>query len=437
MKVALTGKDIVGGLTLPPGVREMKFFDYGHSDCVVGFGVRIRQAGSRTWIFQYKYGDKHQRMKLGVWPALSLEKARAKARFYREQVDDGGNPAAVRGEDKLRARETFGREVIRFLARQRLKLKPRSYLEVERHLNRHAKPLHGLMLAGIDRRRISGLLSDISGSHGPIAANRVRASLSTFFAWAVREGMLDSNVVIGTNRTDEVARDRVLSVSELGEIWSGLLPDDYGTIVKLLMLTGQRREEIGALRWSEIDFDRGVIVFPPSRTKNKREHEIHMSDAVRDLLQNRDREPGRDFVFGAGRGPFSGWSNGKESLDARLLKSVEWQIAKEGKPRAVWRLHDIRRSVATHMAENGLQPHVIEAVLNHVSGHKAGVAGVYNRATYATEKVVALVKWADHLRSVVLRVPIHDLQRRNHDSASPLDTPPSPPPALFLDGNGQ
>jgi integrase len=400
MKIALNGNDIVAGLTLPTNVREVKFFDYGHSDCVVGFGIRIRQAGSRTWIFQYKYGDKHQRMKLGVWPALSLEKARAKARFYREQVDNGGNPAAARGEDKLRAKETFGREVIRFLARQKLKLKPRSYLEVERHLNRQAKPLHGLMLAGIDRRRISVLLTDISDFHGPIAANRVRASVSAFFAWAVREGMLDTNVVTGTNRTDEVARDRVLSVDELGEIWNGLLADDYGTIVKLLMLTGQRREEIGGLRWSEIDFDRGVIVFPSSRTKNKREHEISMSDAVRDLLQTRDRESGRDLVFGAGKGPFSGWSNAKEALEARLLEAREKATGSRGRPSA-WRLHDVRRSVATHMAENGTQPHVIEAVLNHISGHKAGVAGVYNRAAYIAEKSAALTEWADHFQSII------------------------------------
>ena len=401
MKVALTGNDVVAGLALAAGVQEAKFFDYGHADCVVGFGLRVRHAGSRTWIFQYKYGDKHQRMKLGIWPALSLEKARAKARFYREQVDNGGNPAAARGEDKLRGRETFGRELIRFLARQRLKLKPRSFVEVERHLNRHAKPLHGLMLAGIDRRRISVLLSDISDSHGPIAANRVRASLSTFFAWVDREGMLDSNIVLGTNRTDEVARDRVLSIAEFAEIWNSLLADDYGTIVKLLMLTGQRREEIGSLRWSEIDFDRRMIVFPGSRTKNRREHEIPMSDAVNDLLQIRDRESGRDLVFGAGRGPFSGWSNAKEALESRLLDAREKATGNRRKHSSVWRLHDIRRSVATHMAESGIQPHVVEAVLNHVSGHKAGVAGVYNRAAYVAEKTAALIGWADHLLSRV------------------------------------
>lgn len=236
MKIALTTKDVAAGLHLPASVREMTFFDHGHADCVVGFGLRVRETGARTWVFQYKYGDKHQRMKLGTLPSLTLEKARAKARGYREQVDDGGNPAAARNENRQRANETFGKEAIRFLARQKAKLKPRSYVELDRHINKRAKPLHALILAGIDRRRISALLSQVTNSHGPIAANRLRASLSTFFAWAIREGMLDTNVVVGTNRTDELARDRVLSADELREIWIALPADDYGTIVQLLIL---------------------------------------------------------------------------------------------------------------------------------------------------------------------------------------------------------
>jgi len=134
MKIALTSREMLAGLELPSGAREVTFFDYGHSDCVVGFGLRVRATGSRSWVFQYKYGDKHQRMKLGSMPALSLEKARAKARFYREQVDDGGNPAAARTENKQTAAETFGREIPRFLARQKIKLKPRTYVEADRHL---------------------------------------------------------------------------------------------------------------------------------------------------------------------------------------------------------------------------------------------------------------------------------------------------------------
>jgi integrase len=394
MKIALTSNEVVGALALPAGVRELKFFDHGHRDCVVGFGLRIRDTGSRVWVFQYKYGDKHNRMKLGTWPALSLEKARGKARKYREDVDDGGNPAAKRAESRQRSTETFGRIAVRYLERRRPTMKPRSYAEVERHLNKHAKSLHGLLLSGIDRRRVAGLLSEIGDGSGVIAANRVRASLSAFFAWAIREGILDANVVTGTNRSDEAERDRVLSETELREIWAALLDDDYGVIVRLLMLTGQRREEIGGLRWSEIDFDRGVIVFPAARTKNKREHEIPMSDPAREILESRDHKEGRDLVFGKGKGPFAGWSNAKETLGARLLIA-----RKEALPD--WRLHDIRRSVSTHMADNGVQPHIVEAVLNHVSGHKAGVAGIYNRAMYAAEKAAALTLWADHLRAII------------------------------------
>jgi integrase len=394
MKIALTSNEVVAALTLPAGVRELKFFDHGHRDCVVGFGLRIRDTGSRVWVFQYKYGDKHNRMKLGTWPALSLEKARGKARKYREDVDDGGNPAAKRAESRQRSTETFGRIAARYLERRKPAMKPRSYTEVERYLNKHAKPLHGLLLGGIDRRRVAGLLSEIGDGSGVVAANRVRASLSALFAWAIREGILDANVVIGTNRSDEAERDRVLSEAELREISAALLDDDYGAIVRLLMLTAQRREEIGGLRWSEIDFDRGVIVFPAARTKNKREHEILMSDPVREILESRDHKEGRDLVFGKGKGPFAGWSNAKETLDARLLIA-----RKEALPD--WRLHDIRRSVSTHMADNGVQPHIVEAVLNHVSGHKAGVAGIYNRAIYAAEKAAALTLWADHLRAII------------------------------------
>jgi integrase len=400
MKIALTSNEVVAALALPAGVRELKFFDHGHRDCVVGFGLRIRDTGSRVWVFQYKYGDKHNRMKLGTWPALSLEKARGKARKYREDVDDGGNPAAKRAESRQRSTETFGRIAVRYLERRRPAMKPRSYAEVERHLNKHARPLHGSLLSGIDRRRVAGLLSEIGVGSGVIAANRVRASLSALFAWAIREGILDANVAIGTNRNDEAERDRVLSEVELREIWAALLDDDYGAIVRLLMLTGQRREEIGGLRRSEIDFDRGVIVLPAARTKNNLEHEIPMSDAVREILESRDQKDGRNLVFGEGKGPFAGWSNAKEALDTRLLIARKEVLGEKAKALPDWRLHDIRRSVSTHMANNGVQPHIVEAVLNHVSGHKGGVAGIYNRATYFAEKRAALDFWGKHIEAL-------------------------------------
>jgi integrase len=144
-----------------------------------------------------------------------------------------------------------------------------------------------------------------------------------------------------------------------------------------------------------------VIVFPPARTKNNREHEVPMSDAVREILESRGQKDGRDLVFGEGKGPFAGWSNAKDALDARLLIARKEVLREKAKGLPDWRLHDIRRTVATSMGDLGVHPHIIEAVLNHVSGHKAGVAGIYNRATYAAEKAAALRLWADHLRTII------------------------------------
>ena len=129
-----------------------------------------------------------------------------------------------------------------------------------------------------------------------------------------------------------------------------------------------------------------MITLPPTRTKNKRPHDVPLSNVALTILNSRHAITGRECVFGEGKTGFQGWSKAKAALDAQ---------AKLG----AWRLHDVRRTVATRMAELGVQPHVIEAVLNHVSGHKAGVAGIYNRSSYATEKKTALNLWAGHVES--------------------------------------
>src|SRR5262249_32698608 len=153
----------------------------------------------------------------------------------------------------------------------------------------------------------------------------------------------------------------------------------FGAIMKLLALTGQRGGEIAGLSWSEVQDDR--LVLPGERTKNHRPHDVPLSTPARAILNAFSKRPRvvsadgkvRDFVFGSGQGPFSGWSNCKEALDARIEKS------RRGKPLPHWTPHDLRRSFATHAAELGVEPHIIEAVLNHISGHRAGVAGTYNR----------------------------------------------------------
>jgi integrase len=142
------------------------------------------------------------------------------------------------------------------------------------------------------------------------------------------------------------------------------------------------------LRWSEIDVKRNTITLPPERVKNNRPHTIPMSQPVRALIEGVRKTPGRDFVFGIGEGGFSGWSRCKERLDAAVGMTD-------------WTLHDIRRSVATGMADLGVEPHIIEATLNHVTGHKAGVAGIYNRSNYSDAVRDALALWGEHVLKFV------------------------------------
>jgi integrase len=264
----------------------------------------------------------------------------------------------------------------------------------------HWELLHPLPLANIDRRAIAARLSEIAATSGPAAADRARGELLALFGWAMKEGLVDSNPALATNthRTTK-ARTRVLSGAELAEVWRSAGEDAYGTIVKLLILTGQRRDEVGALPRKEIDFVARLIRLPAERCKNHRPHDVPLSDPAVRLLQAMPRRIGpMDFVFGTTANGFGGWSAAKAVLDQRLAVARQEAGAE---PMARWTLHDLRRSVATGMAELGVTPHVVEAVLNHVSGHKAGIAGVYNRASYDKEKRAALAMWADHVIAAV------------------------------------
>jgi integrase len=250
----------------------------------------------------------------------------------------------------------------------------------------------------LDKRAIAQRLGEIASSRGPVAADTSRKILSSFFAWAIGEGLVDTNPVIGTTRRGAKDRDRVLSEAELTEIWHALPHSVYGTTIKLLMLTGQRREEIGGLRWSEIDLTGKVIRLPAERVKNGTAHDVPLSPQAMELLQAQPRRIGlQDFVFGTvGR---IGYSTPKRELDVRINAArASLGVA----PIAPWVHHDLRRSVATHMAEKlDIDPHIVEAVLNHVSGHKRGVAGVYNKALYERRKREALDRWGAYVEALV------------------------------------
>jgi integrase len=243
-------------------------------------------------------------------------------------------------------------------------------------------------LAEITRRDIAALLADIEAASGPYARNHVRASLSSLWAWAIAEGLAEASPVTGTLRAEETSRDRVLADTELAQIWRSLPVGDFGDIMRLLFLTGQRREEIAGLQWSEVNLTDRVITLPPARTKNKRPHTVPLSEPALAILAA--RRPEGPAVFGRdGRDRFINWSNTKAALDRRL----------PGLPQ--WRVHDARRTVATGLQHLGIPPHICECVLNHIGGFRAGVGGVYLRATYEPEKRDALERWAKHIGEIV------------------------------------
>lgn len=343
---------------------------------VRGFGAR-RQLRDTFYVLRYRLNGRQRLITIGrhgsPWtPDTARTEAKRLLGLVAGKVDPAAPPPS----------ETLITTIDRYLQRKRPSLKPRSIIETERHLLHHSKPLHSLRLGEINRRSIAVRLGEIETTSGPVARNRVRASLSAFFTWAIHEGLLEINPVTGTAKADEGGtRDRVLSQAEVTALLKSLGTDQFSDIIRLLILTAQRREEIGGLRWSEIDLNRDLIVFPPARTKNNRQHELPLSRQARAVLERQSKR--RDQVFGIGQGGFSGWSDAKAALDLRLQTQNPF------------RLHDLRRTAATMMGELGVLPHIIEAILNHVSGHRAGVAGIYNRARYEIGMRDALQRWAD------------------------------------------
>jgi integrase len=369
-------KSNIGTLAITNGKAEQIYFD----DEIVGFGLRVRKTGGRTLIFQYGRrgpGNKTPKLKIGTVGAIDFAEARKVAKTYYARVQLGEDPARDKSDAKVKSAETFAAFLPRFLAHQRERLRPRTYPDLERHLLVHAKALHDLPLAKVTRRDVAAVIGTVAGNAGDPTSNRVRTSLSSFFSWCMGEGLLDANPVIGTNKREEKKRDRVLAPAELRLIWTHAGEDHYGAILRLLMLTGARANEIASLRWDEVH---GNMIVLPARA----------------IIEAQPRRIGtdgspRDLIFGTGEGPFSGWSNCKASLTARIVKAT-------GAPLPPWTPHDLRRSFSTHANELGIaQPHIIEACLGHVSGFRSGVSGVYNLARYRSEARAALDRWADQL----------------------------------------
>jgi integrase len=397
--MALRGIAVRTVQALKPGGT---IWDAGHREAVKGFGVR-RQRGDPVYVIKYRVFGRQRFVTIGRHGSpWTPDKARREAKRLLGLVAEGKDPQAEKIEARAKAADTLGRVADDYLKHAKKKQKPRSYAETERHLLTNWKPLHSVSVFYLRRRQVAARLAEIETERGRVTAARARAALSAMFNWAIREGFdIAANPVLGTNRPPEPkSRERVLADRELAEIWRGCRDDDYGRIIKLLMLTGQRRNEVGGMRWSEIDGDTWTI--PGTRTKNHREHVVPLPDFALALIDGSPRRTNCDYVFGDGprrkgddhRG-FSGWSKAKAALDERIVGM------RRKTTKLDWRLHDLRRTAATVMADRlGVLPHIVEVILNHLGGHRAGVAGIYNRAKYEAEVRKALHGWAEHVETI-------------------------------------
>ena len=385
-------------LALPAGKTDHIFFD----DNLPGFGLRLRASGTRKWVVQYDFAGRTRWMLLGPADVIDPGVARRHAKDILAARTLGRDPANEKSEARDRAAETFGALLARYLPHKQAQLKTgsRSFKEVERHLTKYARRLHARPVTAIDRRAIAALVSSISSKNGPTAANCMLGSLSGYFGWLIREGLIsDVNPASYVNKAvANKSRDRVLSTDEFREIWNALGDSDYADIFRLLALTGARKSEIGSLRWDEIDFDNAEINLSAARTKNNRPHTIPLTPPALAILEARSQNE-REFVFGYGRG-FTGWHWAKTALDERIAAARKAAGIKA--PMPAWVLHDLRRFFSTIAHDElGVPPHVVEAALGHVTAFKSGVAGVYNKASYVVERRRALEKWAAFLDEIV------------------------------------
>ncbi len=388
-------KATLDSLRLDHGKTDQIFFD----DSLPGFGCRLRSGGKRSWIVQYRIGAVQKRLTLGSVAVVDADVARAKAKTELAKVTLGGDPQAKKAEEKARAKHTLGAVAELYLAAHLGRLKPKTHSEAGRYLRTLWKPLHDLPLHKIARLDVTTRVSEINLKSGPSAAGHARLVLSALYAWAIGEGIADENPVIGSNAPATQKRDRVLSDAELAEIWRACPDDDYGRIVKLLALTGQRRGEVAAMTWSELgNLEEGVWRLPAERTKNGLPHQVPLAPLALEIIKGVTQVAGRDLLFGKGPHGFAGWGTPKLALDAKI-QAIRKKAG--AKPMLPWVVHDLRRAFATGAGHLGVQPHVIEAALNHVSGHKRGVAGVYNKSPYAREVRAAMALWGDHVQSVV------------------------------------
>jgi integrase len=343
---------------------------------------------------RYRLGGRSRKYTVGPYPAIDLKTARALAAQALRAVAEGRDP----GQEKIAARAAQP-DTVEAVAKQFVELhcrranRPRTIEGTQQLLDLHVLPRwRRRLIKDITRRDVLDLLDGLVAGGRPVAANRVLTAVRKLFNWAIERDILAVSPCAGVKPpTPEQSRDRVLSDDELGNVWRAAdqLGGPFGALVKLLILTGQRRDEVARMTWSEIDFEARLWTLPKERSKNGKPHDVALADQAVAVLEALPRIG--DFVLTTdGRSAASNYAVNKKRLDALLPADMP-----------PWWLHDARRTAASGMARLGINLPVIEKVLNHSSGSFGGIVGVYQRHDFADEKRRALECWGARVADLV------------------------------------
>jgi integrase len=415
--VTLAAKTVVH---LKPTEARVDYFD----DRLPGFGMRVTASGVKTWFYVYRIEGRLRRWTIGRYPAISLAKARRKAKAGERDVANGADPAEEKQAE--RTADTFGDLAADFLKRYRKRdgTEKISRDEDQRIISQYLLPEWKHRKASkILRRDVKALVSAIAAGDAeqdrkpaPVMANRVLALISTIYNFGIEEESVEANPAYRVKRPGaEHTRDRVLTDDELRALWTALEaePVVYRAFYRLALLTGQRmggkrheRGEILWMRWSEIDGPTHWWTIPATRTKNGTAHRVYLSATARRELEalkayRAEKKLTGDYVFITPRSkdePVTGAKHVIRRVRARLLKVAE-PDAIANSPAPDFRPHDLRRTVATMMTAHGISRETVKKILNHTDAKD--VTGVYDRHTYDPEKQVAWEAWDRILKGIV------------------------------------
>lgn len=415
MAKPLTAKAVEAIQPEPP--KRLEIPDPG----LTGLYLIVQPTGGKGWAFRYRFGGKPSKLTLGKWPDMGLAEARRAAADAMAKIEEGNDPAEEKRAAKPVAVEAADRDKVKTLLktfRTRHLSGTKSGDHAYRFLERFVLPAWGDRdIRTITKRDVIELLDGIVDSGRGTTANRVRAHLSTFLNWCVGRDILSVSPMTGVKKpAQETSRDRVLTDAEIRLFLAACdaLGEPWGPFGKLLLLTGQRLNEVAQMTDGELQGDDWHLA--ASRTKNGRAHLVPLSEAARAVLDAKARVKNKaGYVFCTnGRTPVSGFDKARGAIAAKMAEIAAKGVPEGQEPEPIphWTFHDLRRTLATGLARLGTPVRVTEAVLNHVSGTGGGIVGVYQRHDFADEKRVAMEAWARMVETIQKGAPANVLALR-------------------------